>query len=431
MAVVGRVQKQIGKAIAGVMLFDSFNEGRENQSGRVDAPDSRFLAKIVLDRGVVRRQPKNAVFDFLKQPHPDVEKLGGDLVVVAQIAEHETVFRKAGLRASRSRLGHEPARMIDHERTGQIDDLLAVVPPVLLGNYEPVGDQIVDEFRPRRAGETQISRLDRRRAKGEDPRSGLRGVPHQIYRDVRLQLSYQTRHLRIVLRSNVEGPVEAAHEPRANLAPVVRAEGYAEYLEPGAIVQPEKLLDAVRDRMLAKIRGQISDPDFRMPVLLAPPQRGRPPPDLVGHEALGAQLLLLEILRDREQNEGLRHRRAFPDEFFQRADACAEIVPAATRQFALKQPSDGILVVGLDGQHFFKAVYRLFMTLETLESKCQIEVRVGQTGFEGDRPAMRSNRLLQALLPLLSEADIRMRLGRFGRYRKSLLVTHDRLVEPV
>jgi len=121
-------------------------------------------------------------------------------------------------------------------------------------------------------------------------------VSHQIYRDVRLQLPYQTRHLRIVLRSNVEGTVEAAHEPRAHLAPVVRAEGYAEYLEPGAIVQPEKLLDAVRDGMLAKIRGQISDPDFRMPVLFAPPQRGRPPSDLVGHEALGAQLLLLRVL---------------------------------------------------------------------------------------------------------------------------------------
>ena len=88
-----RIEKQVGKAVAGEMLFER-DALREHQTSRIDGSRGGLSAKVVLGGGVVAQQPQHTSLDVIEEAHPDFEHRRRNLVAMIEATEHEPALRQ-------------------------------------------------------------------------------------------------------------------------------------------------------------------------------------------------------------------------------------------------------------------------------------------------------------------------------------------------
>ena len=81
----------------------------------------------------------------------------------------------------------------------QMNDLFGIVRLLVEREDDRVGDDVVDEVRPCRAGKSEIAHLDRRRTKCQDAEARMLGMTVQVDRDVDLKIVDELRDLLVAL----------------------------------------------------------------------------------------------------------------------------------------------------------------------------------------------------------------------------------------
>src|SRR5579862_105776 len=125
----------------------------EQQPLRSDAARSRFTPEIDHSGWIDRFEPNDAAFNRAQQPHPDVEYLRTDLMLMIVAGKNKARLRKAGLEPGR-RLRRDRARpVIRHEGVRKINHPLRVIAAVLLRDHYSVSDYVIDTRQRRRRSE--------------------------------------------------------------------------------------------------------------------------------------------------------------------------------------------------------------------------------------------------------------------------------------
>ncbi|GCC43192.1 hypothetical protein chiPu_0026934, partial [Chiloscyllium punctatum] len=138
------VEEQVGEAMAREMVGQR-RPLCEHQALRSDAARDRLLAQICARLGVGFEQPQHAALDAAEDPHPPVEHAGRDLVVVVEAAEHEARRSQPHLAARKHAIGDDALVVIGLIAVGQSHHLLAVEFAMVVRDYGPIGDDVVDE----------------------------------------------------------------------------------------------------------------------------------------------------------------------------------------------------------------------------------------------------------------------------------------------
>ncbi len=186
-----RVEEQVRESEPREMIVEVGKERREHQATRADALFLSFDHEVAA-RGVVGLgEPQHAAVDGLEQPHPHREDLRCEFVAVVEAAEDDARFRQARFRAAERPIGHSPSCVAGHVRVGQIDNLLAVVTLLSLGDHDRIGEDVVDVGRGHCAGKAEIVHLHRRRPEREDALARIAGQAHQVDGDVDLSRLHQ------------------------------------------------------------------------------------------------------------------------------------------------------------------------------------------------------------------------------------------------
>src|ERR1700733_11703858 len=158
----------------------------EHETSRINAACLRFHAQVPLRTGVVAQQPQHAAFDRMQEPHPDAEYVGCDLPVVVEAAEDKTLLRKPDFLSRWRPLGDPPLGVVNLIAIRQVNDLLCIKRLMFERRHRLVGDNIVNELGPHRAGKAEIAYLDRRWTIRKNAEPKILRVPLQINRNVDL-----------------------------------------------------------------------------------------------------------------------------------------------------------------------------------------------------------------------------------------------------
>ena len=260
--VVERVEKQIGAAVAGEMLAQRQPAG-EHQPAAVYAARLRFPAEIGLGALIVQPQPQHAAFDPGKQSHPDIEFGRRKFVAVVERTEDDTVFRQSQLPAREHPLGGGAPVVRGEIAVRQIEDFFGEESLVRLGHDPAVGEDVIHEIRAHGAGKAEIIDLDGRRAAGENIRTGILGVAHQVDGDVDAHFARQRRDTRLVHGPHVVETIRGIDGAAAHLVLDIRAEGEEVNLETAFVMFFEQSRHVVHDRVVVQVGGEIANTQFR------------------------------------------------------------------------------------------------------------------------------------------------------------------------
>src|SRR5262249_52021565 len=142
-------------------------------------------------RGLVGgNKPQHAPLDALEQAHPRRPHRRHDLVSRIEAREYKTARGKPLVQTARN--GCRPLRAVA--------DLVAVRHPyrllhkeatVAVGQYNAIGNNVVDEVSAERAWVSHIGYLDRRRPARERGEAVARRVAIEVDQDVDVALAYQ------------------------------------------------------------------------------------------------------------------------------------------------------------------------------------------------------------------------------------------------
>src|SRR5206468_1016103 len=149
-------------------------------------------------------------------------------------AEDEPGLGQPGLRAGRRARCNTPLRVVDLIGIRQIHDLFRVIPKMLLGYDDTIGNDVVDELGAHRSGVTEVAHLNRRRTAHKYFWTGIVGESFQVHGDVDFQVSKEPRYFAIALMANVDKSVKGAPQTRSHFAAIVGTERNGDRFEPAS-----------------------------------------------------------------------------------------------------------------------------------------------------------------------------------------------------
>src|SRR4029077_13257915 len=136
--------KKIGQTVPRQMTWKTHTP-REYQPLRRDTARLRRGLEVTFGVLIIRKQPENASRDPVQQPHPDIENLGHDLVVVVEAAENKALLRQPRLDPYGRGCVNSPLGIVDLIAVRERHDLLAIIGSVRVRDQNAVGEDIVVE----------------------------------------------------------------------------------------------------------------------------------------------------------------------------------------------------------------------------------------------------------------------------------------------
>src|SRR5215471_4511242 len=206
------------------------------ETGRINSTRHGLTAQIGLGIPVVVKQPQHAALDRHEKPHPDIEYGWRDFPLIVEAAENEALWRQPDLRPRRRTLGNHAFPVVDPITIGQMNDAFRVVGLLVEREDDGVRKDVVDELRSHRAGKSVVVDLNRGRPMCQDTRARPLRVAIEVDGDLDPPVAEQVCDRFVCHRAGVDKLIERRCQPPAYLAAVIRTEGYAEHLEPGAVM---------------------------------------------------------------------------------------------------------------------------------------------------------------------------------------------------
>ena len=427
------------------------------------APRARASRRRLPGRGrVAFQQPQHAAGNGGEEPHPRLEDLGRDLVVVVEAAEHECSLGQPQRRPRGRAFGDRARRRVRLVAVGQERDALAVERLVPGADDGGIGDEVVDVGCAHRSRIAEVVDLDGRGPAREDARAAAGGEPLKVDGDVGPEIAQPAGDRVVGMHGDVEEPLHGALDPPA---PGVRrggAVGNRGDLEARAVVPLEDLREEVRGRVVLEVGRQVR---HAQPVI-RPPRHGswlRQGRKAVLHEGLRALQAVGEGRGCGDERERVGRRLAGAHALEGRRDRAVEPLPGAETHAQVQAVAVGRGQVGIDRDRlgagvagFLEAPHlreddareevpsrtvrlppepglafpqRLVEAGEPQQDRGPVEPGARVPGVDREGPLDAGERVVEPLRPDERDAAVVQRVDAGGIQRRRVVEGRDRLVE--
>src|SRR6516165_5098672 len=141
------------------MLSKSYTRSK-NEPLRIDVSNRGLPSEIRFHQSIALQQPQYTPAHAFEQAHPNVKECWRDLVGVVERAEDKGILWKSAFGARGDPLRNLPFAVVRLITVRKLDEPFAVEPLLALGRNVAVGEDIVHEISPHRAGITQVIHLN-------------------------------------------------------------------------------------------------------------------------------------------------------------------------------------------------------------------------------------------------------------------------------
>ena len=175
------------------------NTRRPGSTPRASASFRKFRSAVALSRSSHNTLPSTAC-------NSRIQTSNTSGVIFQLLLKEQNTKPSSGIRLPPRwhALGDLPLGVVDLIAIRQVNDLLRIKRLVFERHYRLVGDDVVDELGPHRAGKAEIACLDRRRTirKNAGPQSSV--YPLKIDRNIDLEFTQELGNFLVAFRPHVK-----------------------------------------------------------------------------------------------------------------------------------------------------------------------------------------------------------------------------------